>query len=89
MIPQIIVAQIIDNIGGIQNLTLELIVLAVPTSITDSKENIFSLIAELDKNSYESVCQLCLVTNAFSNIETSFFEDIDMLLIEKLNFHLE
>jgi hypothetical protein len=36
LLPQIIVAQIIDNTGGIQNLTLELNVLALPPSITDS-----------------------------------------------------
>ncbi len=89
MIPQYLVAQIIDNLGGIQNITFELNVLAIPPSIKNSKDSIKSLIAEHDDYANSSICQLCLIANALSKIEISDFDELDLLFIEKLNFQLE
>jgi hypothetical protein len=77
-------AIIIDSLGGITNLTY---VLNVSSAYNFEKQIILDKINELTLQIDLEVSQLCIIANSLIDKETSEYLDIDLKIIDRLNFH--
>ena len=84
MTPIILMATIMDSLGGITNLT---IALNVSTSQNVDSLTILNSINSFALNPDKEVSQLCIFVYSLMREETAEFLDIDLTIIDRLNFH--